>query len=172
MRINPSEQDLISYHPSIARGEFKNQPLRTALIFYHVTPQRSGSGPPDLLPALEPPGDDVVAVVVGEGPGVFLAPPPLGRLLAGPPAGIPPAELLTFPHARVGNEEAPAVPASLDCHGSPPETALSGGNHGMNGRIGYFVLSREGLPDKRRTTGRILHELNHPAPLLLHKRCF
>jgi hypothetical protein len=150
MRINPSEQDLISYHPSIARGEFKNQPLRTTLIFYHITPQHSGSGPPELLPVLEPPRDDIVAVVVGVGPRVVLTPAPLGRLLARPPAGIPPAELLTFPHARVGIKEAPAVPASLNCHGSPPGTTLSGGNHGMNGRMGYLVLSREGLPGKRR----------------------
>jgi hypothetical protein len=125
MRIKPSEEDLIFYHPSIARGELKNQPLRTALIFYHVTPQHNGSGPPDLLPALEPPGDDIVAVMVDEGPGVFLAPPLLGRLPAGPPAGLPPAELLTLPHAGVGNEEAPAVPALFDCHGSPPGTTLS-----------------------------------------------
>lgn len=110
MRIKPSEQDLVFYHPSTTRWNKQDQPLRGDLVFYHL-------GTPGPLKAERSlafsPGFDVISVMVFEIVRVLLAPPLLGLSLAGSPAKISPTGLLPRPNSGIGTEELTAKQALL-----------------------------------------------------------
>ena len=110
MRIKPSEQDLVFYHPSTTRWNKQDQPLRGDLVFYHL-------GTPGPLKAERSlafsPGFDVISVMVFEIVRVLLAPPRLGLSPSGSPAKISPTGLLPRPNSGIGTEELTAKQALL-----------------------------------------------------------